>query len=49
MWGFCMIWGAMMGLWNSNYRLRGLVDNGLKWRRKDTSLRKYDFTSEFEQ
>jgi hypothetical protein len=32
----------------SYYRLCGLMDNGLRWKRKDKSLNKYDFTSDFE-
>jgi len=44
-----MTWGAIMGMWNSQYRLKGLVENGLRWKRKDEKLKKYDFTSEFEK
>jgi len=43
-WNFCMAWGLCMGMWNSSYRLKGLVDNGLKWKRRETTLNKYDFT-----
>ena len=32
----------------SFYRLTGLMDNGLRWRRSD-GLKKYDFTSEMEK
>ena len=32
----------------SYYRLTGLMDNGLRWRRSD-GLKKYDFTSEMEK
>jgi hypothetical protein len=42
-------WGVMMAFMNSNYRLLGLVDNGLVWKRRNTRLRKYDFTSDFEK
>lgn len=33
----------------SHYRLTGLMDNGLRWRRPDYQLRKYDFTRDFEE
>ena len=41
--------GCLTGFLNSYYRLAGLVDNGLVWRRKEESLKKYDFTSEYSQ
>jgi len=42
-------WGAMMSFLNSNFRLQGFVDNGLVWKRRNTRLRKYDFTSDYEK
>ena len=40
--------GIVTALNCSYYRLAGLMDNGLRWKRKDKSLKKYDFTSDFE-
>ena len=48
-WGFSATFGFIMSMWNSQYRLKGLVENGLRWKRKDEKLNKYDFTSEFEK
>jgi hypothetical protein len=42
-------WGVMMAFLNSNFRLQGFVDNGLVWKRRNTRLRKYDFTSDYEK
>jgi hypothetical protein len=33
----------------SYYRLIGLMDNGLRWKKKDRNLNKYDFTRDFEK
>ena len=33
----------------SYYRLAGLMDNGLRWKRPDRNMRKYDFTKDFEE
>jgi hypothetical protein len=40
--------GIVTALNCSYYRLTGLMDNGLRWKRKDKSLNKYDFTRDFE-
>jgi len=40
--------GGLFALANSYYRLKGLVDNGLRWKRPERKLRKYDFSTEFE-
>jgi hypothetical protein len=48
-WSIIIGWGGLFGILNSYYRLKGLTDNGLKWRRPDKKLRKYDFTSEYEK
>ncbi|KRX10057.1 hypothetical protein PPERSA_08460 [Pseudocohnilembus persalinus] len=43
-----MAWGGLFALQNSFYRLRGYVDNGLQWKRKERKLKKYDFSTDFE-
>ena len=40
--------GFFLGMNNSAYRLSGLVENGLRWKRKTPTFNKYDFTSHFE-
>ncbi len=47
-WTGVMAGGFIFGLNNSFYRLQGLTENGLVWKRKERKLNKYDFTSEFE-
>jgi len=46
-WTAFMTFGAFTAFSNSYYRLVGLVDNGLVWRRKEESIKKYDFTSDY--
>ena len=48
-WTFATAWGGLFALANSYYRLKGLVENGLRWKRPERKLRKYDFSSEFEE
>jgi hypothetical protein len=43
-----MIFGGYLALANSFYRLRGFVENGLRWRRPERKLNKYDFSKDFE-
>lgn len=33
----------------SSYRLTGMMDNGLRWKRKDRALQKWDVTKDFEE
>lgn len=49
MYSYFLFSGAFMAMNNSAYRLGGLVDNGLVWKRKSQSMEKYDVTSEFEE
>lgn len=48
-WNTIVGWGCLFALANSYYRLEGYVDNGLRWKTKEKKIRKYDFTSEFEE
>ena len=41
--------GSFMAMNNSAYRLAGLIENGLEWKRREKRLDKYDFTTEFEK
>lgn len=40
--------GILMSTSCSYYRLIGLMDNGLTWKKKDKIFNKYDFTKDFE-
>ena len=42
------ILGGFYAMQNSRKRLKGRTENGLKWRRPDRKLIKYDFTKDFE-
>ena len=41
--------GLVTAFNNSGYRLQGQVDNGLRWKRPEIKLNKYDFTKEYEK
>ena len=43
------IFAIALALNCSYYRLIGLMDNGLRWKRNDKNLNKYDFTRDFEK
>jgi hypothetical protein len=43
------IFALILALGCSHNRLVGMMDNGLRWKRKDRSLNKYDFTKDFEK
>jgi hypothetical protein len=46
---FFNLLGITTALNCSHGRLTGLMDNGLRWKRKDRKLTKYDFTKDFEK
>jgi hypothetical protein len=41
--------GLTMATYGSYYRLIGLMDNGLTWKKKDSLFNKYDFSKDFEE
>lgn len=45
-WNFFGVY-AMMNC--SYFRLNGVLDNGLRWKNSDITLKKYDFTKDFEE
>jgi len=47
-WTMSMTFGGYFALANSFYRLRGFIENGLRWKRRDRKLNKYDFSKDFE-
>ena len=47
--GFGMFFGGVLSLYNSTARLSGLTENGLRWRYNMNSIRKFDFTSDYER
>ncbi|KAM3137669.1 hypothetical protein pb186bvf_010283 [Paramecium bursaria] len=49
LWTTGSLFGLKFALQNSDYRLRGFQDNGLQWKKKEQTLEKYDFLSDFEQ
>lgn len=48
-WSAFMSFGVFNAVVNSNYRLTGLINNGLSWKRKEEDLKKYDFTTDYMQ
>ena len=44
-----MTFGFNIALMNSFYRLKGYINNGLKWKRVEKKLYKYDLSSEHEK
>ncbi|EGR34429.1 hypothetical protein IMG5_011950 [Ichthyophthirius multifiliis] len=48
-WTAMISYGFLYAFANSYNRLNGFVDNGLRWKRKEKILIKYDFTSEYEK
>mmetsp|Transcript_11722 Transcript_11722/g.13514 ORF Transcript_11722/g.13514 Transcript_11722/m.13514 type:complete len:151 (+) Transcript_11722:42-494(+) len=48
-WWIMISSGFITALANSGYRLQGHVDNGLRWKRPEIKLNKYDFTKEYEK
>ena len=47
--GFGMWFGLCLSFYNSTARLTGLTENGLRWRYNINSIRKYDYTTEYEK
>jgi hypothetical protein len=43
------LFGLSMATYNSTARLCGLTENGLSWKYQHNSIKKYDFTSQYEQ
>lgn len=44
-WSMIMGLGAVTAVHNCQYRLRGLVNNGVEYERKEKELKKYDLTT----
>jgi len=48
-WTSTIVFGGYFALANSFYRLKGYVENGLRWKRPERKLNKYDFSKDFEK
>ena len=44
-----MTFGFNIAMMNSFYRLKGYINNGLRWKRVEKKLYKYDLSSEHEK